>query len=188
MSAQSTTVAAKVQTCFCFSLTPAAVFNQCKWIEFQLWAFLKWGGAIDTSEKEKRSLVFNRKQKDGKYKGWGGCYMHNWVAECKKKETVQFCANPWCVAALHGAPCIHLELLIVQRPDMPSLDGSSRWTAIQRAHTCLSASPATLFKYYRGLSRSTWLSNATQSCNLLWFALHPLNSHELQNKYTSSLD
>lgn len=72
--------------------------------------------------------------------------------------------------------CIQLELLIVQRADMLF---RRRWQVERHlnTHTCLSAGPAPLFKY-DGLSRSSWLSNATQSCNLLWFAFLPLNTRE----------
>lgn len=72
--------------------------------------------------------------------------------------------------------CIQLELLIVQRADVLF---RRRWQVERhlKTHTRLSAGPAPLFKY-DGLSRSSWLSNATQSCNLLWFALLPLNTRE----------
>lgn len=59
-----------------------------------------------------------------------------------------------------------------------------------QTHTRLSAGPAPLFQS-NGLSRSSWLSNATQSCNLLWFAFLPLNTREnrvnLQTLWTKLL-
>lgn len=107
MSLQSTTTAWKVQTHKCLSLTPAAMFYQCERIEFQLWAFWNEVGSqtLHSGRKQVYHSTGNKKMKDRKTLRWfsTGCYMHNWVAELKKKEAVQFCANPWHAAALHGA-------------------------------------------------------------------------------------